>query len=155
MSQNMPQGKIIKFIQNRLNFFEIQLLCIVSHIDYDNFVYEEEDDDIETIKDLNVEVEEGEDIDYSEELEAENHFLSSDDIIPGLVGWVQYAGQYKPAKVISRNKRKKTAFVKNYTAEGLQKKKQIVNMTDIRPFQHNFNEFTIGENEEHFFKSKL
>ena len=103
MSQNMPQGKIIKFIQNRLKFCEIQL-CIVSHIDYDNFVYEEEDDDIETIKDLNVEVEEGEDIDYSEELEAENHFLSSDDIIPGLVGWVQYAGQYKPAKVISRNK---------------------------------------------------
>ena len=56
-------------------------------IDYDNFVYEEEDDDdIETIKDFNVEVEEGEDIDYSEELEAENHLLSSDDIVPGFGG---------------------------------------------------------------------
>ena len=47
--------------------------------------------------------------------------LASDSIVPGFIGWAFYGGTYSPALVVSQNKKKKTAFVKFYSLEGLDK----------------------------------
>ena len=61
---------------------------------------------------------------------------------------VNNGGQYHPYKVVSKNVRKHTAFVKFYTSSGQTKTKQLVSLKDLRQFQENFDENIIGENEE-------
>ena len=58
--------------------------------------------------------------------------MSEDDIIPGFIGWVQYGGNMLPGKVITYNKRKKSANIKFYDVTGLQTGRQTVNHGDIR-----------------------
>ena len=72
----------------------------------------------------------------------------NEDIVKGYVGWVYHEGNYIPAKVVSRNKRKKTAFVKFFSLSGLQKIKQLVPLQDIRAFEDHFNKFIIGHNDQ-------
>ena len=74
--------------------------------------------------------------------------LTSDTIVPGFIGWAFYGGAYCPALVISRNKKKKTAFVKFYSLEGLEKQKQIVNFTDIFSFHSVRDTNIIGDNDD-------
>ena len=57
--------------------------------------------------------------------------MSEDDIIPGFIGWVQYGGNMLPGKVITSNKRKKSANIKFYDVTGLQTGRQTVNHGDI------------------------
>ena len=57
-------------------------------------------------------------------------------------------GEYHPCKVVSKNIRKHTAFVKFYNSCGLSKTKQLVSLSEIRLFQDNFDEYVIGEDEE-------
>ena len=66
----------------------------------------------------------------------------------GLVCWAFYGGSYKAAQVVSRNKQKRTAYVRMYTETGLNEIKQLVSVEDLCAFEHNFNEAVIGENEK-------
>ena len=50
--------------------------------------------------------------------------------------------------VIRRNKKKKAAFVKVYSLEGLEKQKQIVNFTDIFSFHSVRDTNIIGDNDD-------
>ena len=59
--------------------------------------------------------------------------MSQDDIIPGFIGWIQYGGNMLPGKVITCNKRKKTANIKFYDVSGLQTGRQTVNQGDMKP----------------------
>ena len=52
--------------------------------------------------------------------------LTSDTIVPGFNGWAFYGGAYCPALVISRNKKKKTAFVKFYSLKALRNKNKLL-----------------------------
>ena len=58
-----------------------------------------------------------------------------------------HGGVYIPGKVISRNKRKKTAFVSFFSAAGVNKEKQLVSTDDIRSFEKNFDEYVISEHQ--------
>ena len=72
--------------------------------------------------------------------------LTSNAIVPGFIGWAFYGGTYCPALIVSRNKKKKTAFVKFYSLEGLEKQKQIVNFSDIHKFHSVRDSKIIGDN---------
>ena len=68
-------------------------------------------------------------------------------IIPRLVGFVHYGGQFVPAEVVSKN-RKKTCFVRFFTESGRESEKQLVNLCDMVEFgETQFNEYIIGDDE--------
>ena len=91
---------------------------------------EPEDGNDEVLSTINVD--EIEDLDYEID-DSKDHSLkvSEDDIIPGFIGWVQYGGNMLPGKVITYNKRKKSANIKFYDVTGLQTGRQTVNHGDI------------------------
>ena len=69
-------------------------------------------------------------------------------INPGFVGFVHYGGKFIPAEVVSKNKRKKTCFVRFFNKSGKEAEKQLVNLTDMIEFgETEFNEYIIGEDE--------
>ena len=39
----------------------------------------------------------------------EEYYIDVEKIVPGFIGWVKYGGDFLLGKVISRNKKKKTA----------------------------------------------
>ena len=62
--------------------------------------------------------------------------------------WSWYGGTYHPCQVVSRNKKKYSAFIKFYTESGISKIKQLVSISDLVPIEHNFSEFAIGDDEK-------
>ena len=78
----------------------------LEYIDYDNFEYNDDGDLIEedfVIEDSTYNIDTVLiDTDKSDSVKM---------VEPGFVGWVNYGGTYRPAKVISRNKQRKSAFV--------------------------------------------
>ena len=57
-------------------------------------------------------------------------------------------GKFVPAEVVSKNKRKKTCFIRFFTESGRDSEKQLVNLCDIVEFgETEFNEMMIGDDE--------
>ena len=87
-------------------------------------------------------------IDDEEDYEVpEKYYIDVEKIVPGFIGWVKYGGDFLLGKVISRNKKKKTAYVKFFSMDGLGKAKQLVSLVDIFDLEYSFNEFVLGEDE--------
>ena len=77
----------------------------------------------------------------------EKYYIDVEKVVPGFIGWVKYGGDFLLGKVISRNKKKKTAYVKFFSMDGLDKAKQSVSLVDIFDLEYSFNEFVLGEDE--------
>ena len=77
-----------------------------------------------------------ESIDYISEEQEELDSLSVniEEIQPGFIGWVKYGGNYIPGKVLSRNKRKKTAYVWFFKTSGFESNKQLISIFDLFHF---------------------
>ena len=75
------------------------------------------------------------DFSYDEDVfNEENEEYTVEDpekIIAGFEGWVISGRDQFQCKVTSKNKKKKTAFVKFYLEDGLSKQKQLVNLSDF------------------------
>ena len=72
---------------------------------------------------------EDEDVFYEED--KEYTIVDPEKIKAGFEGWVIYGRDQFQCKVTSKNKKKKTAFVKFYLEDGLSKQKQLVNLSDF------------------------
>ena len=122
-------------------------------IDYENFDYEELSESLEyENEELSDDkfVCDSKDIDYEEEWYNDVNMMSADPdlITPGFVGFVHYGGKFVPAEVVSKNKRKKTCFIRFFTESGRDLEKQLVNLCDIIEFgDTEFNENIMGDDE--------
>ena len=86
-------------------------------------------------------------MDFKDEVEDDfQSDLTNNTIVLEFIGWAFDGGTYSPALVVSRNKKKKTAFVKFYPQEGFDKQKQIVNFSDIHKFHSVRDSKIIGDN---------
>ena len=77
-----------------------------------------------------------ESIDYiTEDIdELDSLLVNIEEIQPGFIGWVRYGGSYIPGKVLSRNKRKKTAYVRFFNTSGFENNKQLISISDLFHF---------------------
>jgi len=113
-------------------------------VDYENFDYDELSEDYsdnsnEILPDYS-------EIDYEQDSYENIEMISADTnlINPGFVGFVHYGGKFIPAEVVSKNKRKKTCFVRFFNKSGKEAEKQLVNLTDMIEFgETEFNEYII------------
>ena len=122
-------------VEKRCSDCDLKEISAVIDIE-DNFESQEHNEDIDINEMENIDFEDG----FSK---IEDYlYISAEDIVPGFIGWIQYGGKMLPGKVISRNKLKQTAFVKNFNADGLEKTKKLIDMKDLFTFG------TEAQNEE-------
>ena len=85
-----------------------------------------------------------ESIDYiTEDIdELDSLLVNIEEIQPGFIGWERYGVSYIPGKVLSRNKRKKSAYITFFNTSGFENNKQLLSISDL---------FHFGDQEQNDF----